>query len=317
MRILITGGSGVIGRCAIPLMLKLGHHVTAAGRSPERLDAVRRLGATTLALDLFDKTAVRSAVGDHDAIVNLATHIPSGGRAFMPGGWGETDRLRRDGSAILVDAAIAAGVRRFVQESFAPVYPDSRDRWIGEDTPIRPARYNRTVADAEASAERFTDAGSVGVILRFALLYGPGDRPTRDILGVIRRGWMPVLGRPESYVSMVTHADAAAAVVASLGLAPGAYNVVDDEPLTRRELGDGLASLLGVAPPKFLPPWIAKLGGSLGETIARSLRISNRELRWGSQWSPRSPNAIDGFREVLRLDGSAAVVGEVKGLLRS
>lgn len=317
MDILITGGSGVIARRAIPLMLSLGHRVTAAGRSPARLDALRRMGATPIALDLFDPVAVRKAMSDHDAVVNLATHIPPGARAFLPGAWSETDRIRREGSAILVNAAIAAGVKRFVQESFAPVYPDCGNRWIDEDTPIRPARYNRTVADAEASAGRFTQAGGTGVVLRFALLYGPGDQATQDILRIIRRGWMPVLGRPESYVSMVTHADAAAAVVASLGLPPGAYNVADDEPLTRRELGHGLASLLGVAPPKFLPAWVAKLGGSLGETIARSLRVSNRELKWVSRWSPVYSSAIDGFRDALRSETGNEVVDRVESLVRS
>jgi nucleoside-diphosphate-sugar epimerase len=299
MDILLTGGSGVVGRRAIPVMISLGHRVTAAGRSPARLEALRRMGASTLALDLFDPTAVREAVRGHDAVVNLATHIPSGARAFLPRAWSETDRLRRDASAILVDAAIAAGVKRFVQESFAPVYPDSGDRWIDESTPIRPARYNRTVADAEASATRFTRAGGVGVILRFALLYGSHDRPTQEILRVIKHGWMPVLGRPESYVSMVSHPDAASAVVAGLGLPAGAYNVVDDEPPTRRELGEGLAALLGVAPPKFLPTWIATLGGSLGQTIARSLRVSNGELKRASRWSPQYANTIDGFRDAL------------------
>jgi nucleoside-diphosphate-sugar epimerase len=122
MDILITGGSGVVGRRAIPLMLSLGHRVTAAGRSPARLDALRRMGATAIALDLFDPAAVRKAMDNHDTVVNLATHIPLGARAFLPGAWSETDRIRRDGSAILVDAAIAAGVKRFVQESFAPVF---------------------------------------------------------------------------------------------------------------------------------------------------------------------------------------------------
>jgi 2-alkyl-3-oxoalkanoate reductase len=145
MDILLTGGSGVVGQRAIPAMISLGHRVTATGRSPARLEALHRMGASTLALDLFDPSAVRK---------------------------------------------IAAGVKRFVQESFAPVYPDSGDRWIHEDTPIRPARYNRTVADAEASASRFTQEGGVGVILRFALLYGSHDRPTQEILRVIKHGWI-------------------------------------------------------------------------------------------------------------------------------
>ena len=50
----------------------------------------------------------------------------------------------------------------------------------------------------------------------------------------MQRGWLPIFGRPEGFFSMVNHEDAAAAVVAALKAPSGNYNVVDDEPLTRR-----------------------------------------------------------------------------------
>jgi hypothetical protein len=79
---------------------------------------------TTIEVDLFDSVAVRSAVAGHDVVVNLATHIPrSTLQILLPWAWRENDRLRRVGSATLVDAALAAGIARFVQESFGPSIP--------------------------------------------------------------------------------------------------------------------------------------------------------------------------------------------------
>jgi hypothetical protein len=75
--------------------------------------------------------------------------------------------------------------------------------------------------------------------------------------------------------------------------------VVDDVPFTRRQLGDEIASLLGVAPPKILPRWVARITGSVGETMSRSLRISNHKLREASSWSPRYPNAHEGWLAAL------------------
>jgi nucleoside-diphosphate-sugar epimerase len=74
------------------------------------------------------------------------------------------------------------------------------------------------------------------------------------------------------------------------------YNVVDDEPLTRRALGDVIAAIVGAPPPRLPPAWAAALGGSLGETIARSLRLSNRKLRAAHGWAPRYPSAREGWR---------------------
>ena len=68
--------------------------------------------------------------------------------------------------------ALECDVRRLVQESFAPVYPDRGDEWIDESVPLEPESYNRTILDAEASARRFGDAGRIGVIARFAAFYG-------------------------------------------------------------------------------------------------------------------------------------------------
>ncbi|MGQ0642650.1 MAG: hypothetical protein ACT4P6_18055 [Gemmatimonadaceae bacterium] len=98
---------------------------------------------------------------------------------------------------------------------------------------------------------------------------------------------------------MVHHEDAAAAVVSALNVLAGIYNVVDNEPLTRRQLGDAIAALLGVRPPKILPAWLARLAGSIGETIARSLRISNAKLQAASQWTPKYPSARKGLAAVL------------------
>src|SRR5207249_896251 len=174
MRILLTGSTGVIGRRVVPLLLKAGHQLTAVARSPEKRLALERAGAAAVTVDLFDPLAVRQAVRGHDAVVNLATHIPSAARAFLPGAWRENSR--------------------------------------------------------------------------------------------VRQGRAQLLGRPEAYWSMVSHDDAASAVVAALDVAPGIYNVVDDEPLTRRELVDSIAAALGVSPPKLLPGWLKYLLGSLGET---------------------------------------------------
>lgn len=300
MRIFLTGATGVIGRRIVPLLIDGGHRVTAVARSPAKCRQLERAGATAADVNLFDAASVRRALAGYDAVVNLATHMPSSSwRMFMPGAWKENDRLRREASANLVDAGLACGVTKFIQESFAPTYPDCGERWIDEGTPLRPVRYNRTVLDAERAAGRFTAAGRVGVVLRFALFYGADGPFTRELIGMVRRGLAPMPGAPGSYVSSVSHTDAASAVVASLGVGAGVYNVVDDEPLSRREFFDSLAAALGVKPPAIPPGWVSHLMGSLGEMMSRSLRISNRKLKAASGWRPKYPSAREGWRAVV------------------
>jgi len=300
MRVFITGATGVVGRRLVPLLVRAGHQVTAVGRAPEKRAALERQGAAAVALDLFAPEAVRAAVRGHDAVVNLATHIPhSFVRMLLPGAWRENDRIRRDGSAVLAGAAIAEGVPRFVQESFAPIYEAGGDRWIDEEWPVRPAKYNRSSLDAERSARRVTAEGGAGVVLRFAGFYGPDAFHVRELARMIRRGRAPLPGSPAGFISSISHDDAATATLAALGVPAGTYNVGDDEPVRRREFVDALAAALGAGPPRLPPAWVARLGGSLGELIARSQRISNRKLRGASGWVPKYPSVREGWRAAV------------------
>jgi nucleoside-diphosphate-sugar epimerase len=300
MKVFVTGATGVIGRRLVPILRAAAHEVTAVARSPIGRAELQRSGATAVEVDLFDRDALVRAVAGHDAVINVATHIPhSTFRIFLPSAWRENDRLRRDASANLVDACIAGGVARFIQESFAPVYPDRGDEWIDENVPLQPSKYNRTVLDAEASAQRFSRSGGTGIVLRYGGFYGHDAFQTEAFVQSVRRGWAAMPGATTAYVSSISHDDAATATAAALTLSAGVYNVVDDAPATHREFFDSLAEALGVPPPKFPPHWLMPIFGSVGEMAARSLRISNRKLRTASSWKPRYASVRQGWPAVV------------------
>ena len=300
MRIFVTGSTGVVGRRLVPLLTAAGHDVTAAGRDRGRLASLAARGASTIALDLFDRDAVRRALAGHEVVVNLATHIPGSSlRMMLPGAWRENDRIRREASAILVDEALRAGASRFIQESFAPIYEDAGDRWIDESSPVRVGRYNRSCLDAERAAARFAASGGAGIVLRFAGFYGPDSRVLHEMIPMVRRGLAPLPGASDAYCSSISHDDAASAVVAALGAPSGIYNATDDEPLTRAAWGAALASALGVALPRPMPRWMTRLMGSIGEVLSRSQRMSNAKLR-AAGWAPRWRSAREGLRAALQ-----------------
>ncbi|HMG56782.1 MAG TPA: NAD(P)H-binding protein [Kofleriaceae bacterium] len=314
----MTGATGVIGRRLVPLLRARGDEVTAAVRADTKAAALVRAGARPIVVDLFDEDSVRPAMAGHDAVVNLATHMPASAAAmFLPGAWHENHRLRRTASAVLVDAAIALDISRFVQESFALTYADHGAEWIGEDEPIEPARYNRTVSDAERSVTRFMADGRDGVVLRFAAFYGPDSRLLSDMISAIEHGWSPLPGPADAYISSVSHDDAATATLAALALEAGTYNVVDDEPLRHREFVDSLADAVGASHPRLVPPSLARIAGSMARTMARSLRISNARLR-ATGWAPRSRSARDAWPDVVaRLARPVAISGGHPGEART
>jgi nucleoside-diphosphate-sugar epimerase len=146
---------------------------------------------------------------------------------------------------------------------------------------------------------RVSAAGKAGIALRFAYFYGPDSDFSQDAVAMVRRGRAPILGDPDGYFSSVEHDDAARAVIAALDLPAGVYNVVDDEPVTRRVFVDAIALTVGVAPPRFFPGWVTKVAGPVAETLSRSQRISNRKLRAAGGWAPRFPSVREGWAVVL------------------
>ena len=300
MRIFITGATGVIGSRAVPLLLQAGHSVTAASRSEHNRDALRRAGAAPVNVDLFDVDGIRRVIAGHDAVINLATHIPSSAvKIMIRWAWRTNDRIRREASAAIATAAIAEGVGRMIQESFALIYPDSGDAWIDESMPVAPTSYNKSVLDAERSAQRFTESGRTGVVLRFGGLYGP-DAMLAEMLTMMRKGMSPVPGDPGAYLSSLSQDDAATAVVAALGVPAGTYNVVEDEPMRREDWTRSLATAAGIPVPKPIPAWMTAIGGSMLKLMSRSERVSNRKFKEASGWAPKYPKASDAWGDVLR-----------------
>lgn len=217
---------------------------------------------------------------------------------MLPGAWDENSRLRGTASGNLVDAALAGGASRYIQESIALAYPDRGAEWIDESAPLELTSHLSTVADAEAAACRFAERGT-GIVLRFSAFYGAESGQTRDTVAAVRRGLAPIPGAPDAYISSIAIEDVASAVVAALAIESGIYNVADDEPLTRQVFHRALAEALCVRPPRSLPSIARAVFGPAGGMLARSQRVSNRKLREASNWRPAYPSAREGWRAVV------------------
>lgn len=296
MRVFLLGGTGAIGRYALPALVGAGHEVSALARTPEKAVTVRQQGAEPVLVSMFDPDALRVAFRGQDAVINLATSMPSTATFVFRRAWAESIRVRTEGSAAVVNAALASGVGRLVQESVSMIYPDSGHRWIDESVPPDSYPNARGNLAAETSAARFSGSGRVGVILRFGLFYGPGARHSEQFLNLARHHVLPLMGHPDSYLSSIHLADGGAAVVAALDLAGGLYNVVDNEPLTKRQYAQALADAAGQRPWVRGPGRLAVLFGDRLTSLTRSLRVSNQRLRRASDWQPRYPSAREGWK---------------------
>jgi nucleoside-diphosphate-sugar epimerase len=295
MRVFVAGGTGAVGGYTIPALVREGHSVTALARTPEKAAALTAQGATPVSESLFDRSALTAVFTGHDAVVNLTTAIPSMSRWMSTKAWSTNDRVRTEGSAAIVDAALAAGVERLVQESVSMLYRDHGANWVEEDAPIDRYPMARANLAAEANVHRFSKAGGTGIILRFGWFYGPGAAHSEQLFALARRHLGLVLGPPDSYVSSIHVADAGAAVAAALHAPPGTFNIVDDEPLTKRQYADAMSHAAGTAMWLRGPGRAALVFGAKLTSLTRSLRVSNARFLAATAWAPRYPSAREGW----------------------
>ena len=291
MKVFVTGATGAIGGHVVPALIAAGHQVSALARTPDKAAVLTAQGATPRAVSLFDRAALTEAFEGHDAVANLATAIPSARNFMRPGAWSGNERVRREGSATVAAAVQAAGVPRLVQESITFLYPSCGADWIDEDVAPDPF----PLAEANLATEANARAVDNSVVLRFGLFYGPGSSHTALLLALARRHVALVPGAPEDYLSSVHLADAATAVVAALAAPAGLYNVVDDQPATRREYAAAVGAAAGKRPWLSVPGRGARLAGARAESLTRSQRVRNTRLRAVTGWAPRFPSVRDGL----------------------
>src|SRR5688500_10190315 len=109
VKVCVLGGTGAIGGHAAPALVAAGHDVTALARSEAKAAVLRGQGARPCeGVSLFDRAALARAFEGHDAVVNLATSLPSTALFALRRAWRENNRVRTEGSAAVVDAALEA-----------------------------------------------------------------------------------------------------------------------------------------------------------------------------------------------------------------
>ena len=202
-------------------------------------------------------------------------------------------------STHLVDAALAHGAERYVQEALAFAYADHGAAWIDEDEPIEPPEGLDGVLAAEAHAHRVTAGGAAGVVLRLGNFYGPESGYAQDALRMARRRISTAIGPSDAFWSVIHADDAGAAVAAALRAPAGTYNVVDDEPLTRAQNDRALADAVGVASLRRPPRAVRRLAEGRAPIMARSIRASNAAFKAATGWAPAHPSTREGWAAVV------------------
>lgn len=237
MKILVTGATGKVGSRFVPRLLAKGYDVAILVRDAAKADDLARLGAKLITGDLYDPDTLPPAVEGMDAVIHLAALF----RTF-------TDnegivKTNREGTIALAEAALAAGVKRFIFASTSNVYGAGYRRPAREDENVDindPRAYSSSKIAAERELLSLQQKQGLDVrILRLAFVYGDKDPHIAEIIPLLQK----FKRHSGSRMHMVHHLDVAQALLLLLhteGLNGEIFNVADDAPITLYELADSV-----------------------------------------------------------------------------
>jgi nucleoside-diphosphate-sugar epimerase len=249
-KILITGATGKVGSRFVSRMLAKGYDVRILVRDAAKAIALAEQGAKVVVGDLNSADTLPAAVKGVDAVIHIAAFFRSC-----------TDnegiiKTNHSGTVALANAAMAAGVKRFVFTSTGNVYGSDYGRPAKEDDVVNvndPRAYSssKIAAENELIALHKTEGFDVRV-LRLGFVYGDKDPHIEEIIPVLKN-WK----RHSGYrMHMVHHLDVAQALTILLhtdGLNGEIFNVADDAPISLYELADSFGKAADTFPAQEEP----------------------------------------------------------------
>jgi len=276
MIVALTGATGFVGGAVLQRLLRREHQVRVLVRDPDRAGRLRDYGdVQVIAGELADEDALATLVAGAEAVVHLVGIIaPRGSQTF--------DRVHVAGTAAIVAAARAAGVRRFAHMSA-----------LGARADAAATPYQRTKAASE-DAVRLVFPGHV--ILRPSLIAGPGNVPLRMMINMVRMApVVPVIGDGRYRMQPVWLEDVAEAFALAVereDLA-GTYDIAGPEALTWHQMLDRIEEALAVRRRRVgVPLGIVRLGAAAGLVLPELAPITPDQLQMLLEGSTTDANAL-------------------------
>jgi dihydroflavonol-4-reductase len=277
--VLVTGGTGVIGRAIVERLLAEGGRVKALARSETSASALRQLGADPVRGDVLDLEALASAMQGCELVYHAA-----GANAFCVRDPSPMFEVNVIGSQNVVRAAALAAVERVVYTSSAATLGERKGTVGSEQSHHRGwflSNYERSKFDAErAVLARANELGIEVVCVNPASVQGPGRATgsTRLLLDYLNGRLKVVV---DSTLSLVDIADCTTGhVLAATKGTPGERYVLSGATLTVREGLAMLGRLAGAEPPvRTLPPSFVMALATVVEALARLRRNTPRVCR--------------------------------------
>ncbi|MDH5444114.1 MAG: SDR family oxidoreductase [Gammaproteobacteria bacterium] len=312
--ILLTGATGFVGGRLLSMLQEQGHQCRAAIRRPSSTVDVH--ADSIVVGDIDANTDWSTAVAGMDVVVHLAARVHvMHDQADNP--LAEFRKINLDGTRSLAEAAVKAGVKRFVYISTIKVNGErTKDKpFKADDIPAPSDPYAIAKWEAEKNLREIAQAtGLEVVIIRPPLVYGPGVKANlQSLIKLVRKRIpLPLAGikNKRSLVALDNLASLIMLACVHPNAAGHVFLAADDEALSTAELVGKIAKAFGQRSPVFYFPsrliefGIRLLGKqAVWQRLSGSLQVDNSAAKELMGWQPVTSMDEELERIVQRMQG--------------
>jgi nucleoside-diphosphate-sugar epimerase len=279
MKILVTGATGFIGTAIVKELKAQGHEVTALARKTSKIDGLKNENIPIVYGDINDPESLKRAFQGQQAVVHTAAYVSD---------WGtKKDYIRGiyRGTQNVLEALVAAGVRRLIFFSSVVVFGGAANVAINETFPLKPmvGWYTKAKIMAENMIQGYIQKKLLDItIVHPPWVYGEGDRTfIPAMVQAIKGGYMMFFRSGGRHAIEINYVGNIAAAVAFMIDNPAThcerYILADDPKITFREFVNTVAKKLGRPEVRVSLPYpLAYLTAACMEALYRILGIKNR-----------------------------------------
>jgi nucleoside-diphosphate-sugar epimerase len=303
MKILIIGGTGLVGSYLLPKLVAKNHEVFALTRSVEKIAKINKLGAYGISGDIRDPKSFKSDLPDQlDMIVLLAMPSVKPGQRMTRKRKEELRNETNDFFRNSMDLAVHYHIPIILPSGTS--FKTTGDEVADETWPILRIGLTEIGKDTDEMVTQAIKTRNPAVIqLLYGKIYGNGSL-FRFMYNMMEKGRSGIIGKGDNCIPNIHASDAASAIVQAIEKLPigEKFIIADDTPVTQKDFTLYMAELMNKKQPGHVPAFIIRLvlGKDFFEVVRMNCRVSNAKAKRLLDWKPDYPSYREGLQETIK-----------------
>jgi len=302
MKILVIGGTGLVGSYLLPRLVEQHDEVFALTRSENKIIRIEKLGACGILGNIRNVQAFKNDLPDNlDLIVLLAMPGVKPGHRMTRKRKAELREETNDFFRNSMDLAIQYNIPIILPGGTS--YRTDQAEIADETWPILRTGLTEIGIDTDEIVNQAIKTNHPKVVqLIYGKIYGNGGL-FRFIYNMMEKGRSKIIGNGDNYIPNIHAADAASAILKTIEKMPigEKFIIADDTAVTQKDFTLHMAELMGKKRPGHIPAFIIRLvlGKDFYEIIRMNCKVSNTKAKKILDWIPQYPSYKEGLPDVI------------------